>query len=80
MVVVYELDGLILIPCSARFFLFLTAFRLTLGPTQPHIQWIPGVPCLVINWQERETDHSYSSSVEVKKGGAIPPLSHIFMA
>jgi hypothetical protein len=27
--------------------------------------------------QEREIDHSRSSIVEFKNGGAIPPLSHV---
>jgi hypothetical protein len=27
-----------------------------------------------------EADHSPPSSAEVKKGGAIPPLPHVFMA
>jgi hypothetical protein len=28
----------------------------------------------------REDDHSSLSSAEVKNGGAIPPLPHVFMA
>jgi hypothetical protein len=44
--------------------LFSTASRPALGPTQPPIQWVPGVKL-----QGRETDHSPSSS------GDIPPIS-----
>jgi hypothetical protein len=46
--------------------------RLALGPTQPSIQWVPGV-----KWQGREADHSPPSNAEVKNGGAIPPLPHM---
>jgi hypothetical protein len=30
-----------------------------------------------VKWQGREADHSPPSSAEVKKGGAIPPLTHM---
>jgi hypothetical protein len=40
------------------------------GPTA--IQWVPGV-----NRPGCEADHSPPSSVEVKNGGAIPPLPHM---
>jgi hypothetical protein len=51
--------------------LFFTGFRPALGPTQPLIQWLPGV-----KRQRREADHSPPTSAEVKNGGAIPPLSN----
>jgi hypothetical protein len=54
-----------------KIFLFSTASRHALGPTEPPIQWLPGV-----KWSEREADHSPSSD-EVKNGGAIPPLPHV---
>jgi hypothetical protein len=33
-----------------------------------------------IKQQRRQADHSSPSSAEVKEGGAIPPLPHIFIA
>jgi hypothetical protein len=38
-----------------------------LGPTQPVIQWVPGVMR-----QGRQDDHSTPSSVEVKNGDILP--------
>jgi hypothetical protein len=58
-----------------KIFLFCIASRPTLGPTQPSIQWLPGV-----KRPGREADHTPPSSVEVKNGGAIPPFHHVFMA
>jgi hypothetical protein len=58
-------------------FLFSTASRPDLGPTQPPIQLVPGATSLRINWSGREADHSFPSSVEVKNGEAIPQLPHI---
>jgi hypothetical protein len=47
-------------------FLFSTASRLDLGPTQPPIQWVPGVLSPAVKRPGREADHSLSSSAEVK--------------
>jgi hypothetical protein len=47
-------------------FLFTTAFRTALGPIQPVIQWVPGALTLRVKRSGRETDHSPSSSAEVK--------------
>jgi hypothetical protein len=49
-----------------RVFVFTTAFRTALGPTQPPIQWEPGSPSLGVKLPEREADHSPPSSAEVK--------------
>jgi hypothetical protein len=45
-------------------FLFTTASRTALGPTQPPIQWALS---LRVKQPERESDHSPPSSAEVKK-------------
>jgi hypothetical protein len=62
---------------DARFFLFSTASRPALGPTQPPIQRVPGAFSLGVKRQWREADQSSSSIAEVKNGGAIPPLPHM---
>jgi hypothetical protein len=43
-------------------FLFTTASRPALGPTQPPIQWVPGAISLGIKLQRREADHCPPSS------------------
>jgi hypothetical protein len=48
-------------------FLFITASRTALGPTQPPIQWVPGVLSLVVKRPGREADHSSPSSAEAKE-------------
>jgi hypothetical protein len=58
-------------------FLFSTASRLALKPTQHPIQWVLGELSLGIKWLEHEADHSPPSSTEVKNTGAIPPLHHM---
>jgi hypothetical protein len=40
--------------------------QMALGPTQPPIQWVPGVLSLVLKRLGREAEHN--------NGGAIPPL------
>jgi hypothetical protein len=57
-------------------FLYSTMFEVTLEPTKPPIQWTPGALFPGIRRQQREADHSPSSSAEVKSVGATPPLSH----
>jgi hypothetical protein len=47
-------------------FLFTTASRKALGPTQPPIQWVPGALSLWVKRPGREADHS-SPSAEVKE-------------
>jgi hypothetical protein len=48
-------------------FLFTTASRTALGPTQPRIQWVPGALSLGVKRPRREADHSPPSSAEVKE-------------
>jgi len=48
-------------------FLFTTASRTALGPTQPPIQWVPGVLSLGVKRPGREADHSPPSSAEVNE-------------
>jgi hypothetical protein len=48
-------------------FLFTTASRTALGPTQPPIQCVTGTLSLGVKWPGRETDHSPPSSAEVKE-------------
>jgi len=52
---------------SARLgiFLFTTAFRTSLGPTQFPIQWVQGVLSPRVKRPGREADHSPPSSAEV---------------
>jgi hypothetical protein len=48
-------------------FLFTTASRTALGPTQPPIQWVPGALSLGVKRLGREADHSPPSSADVKE-------------
>jgi hypothetical protein len=54
------------VPAGAGNFLFTTASRPTLGPTQSPIQWVPGDLSLGVKPSGREADHSPPSSAEVK--------------
>jgi hypothetical protein len=45
-----------------RIFLFASAFRPVLGPTQPQIQWVPGGLSLGLRRPGREADRSPPSS------------------
>jgi hypothetical protein len=51
--------------------------RPILRPTQPPIQWVTGALTPGVKRQEGEHHHLPFSSAEVKKCGAIPPLSHM---
>jgi len=48
-------------------FLFDTASRTGLGPTQPPIQWVPGVFYLGVKRPVREAGYSSPTSAEVKE-------------
>jgi hypothetical protein len=61
--------------------LYPTAFRLILGPMQPHKQWVPGILSLGLKWLRCEADCSPPSSAKTKNDVVIPPLSpHILIA
>jgi hypothetical protein len=74
----YGLHG----PCSifgkCLIFLFFTASRPTLALTQPLIQRAPVALSPDVKRQWREADHLASSSAEIKRGGAIPPVALMF--
>jgi hypothetical protein len=57
-------------------FLFTTASRTALGPTQPPIQWVPGTLSLGVKGPGREGDHSPPSSAEVNAWSytSTPPI------
>jgi hypothetical protein len=62
-------------------FLFTTASRTALGPTQPPIQWVPGELSLGVKWLGCEADHSPPSSAEVEYVWSYTSTPHyIFMA
>jgi hypothetical protein len=54
-------------PAGDEIFLFITASRTALGPTQPPIQWVPGALFLGVKRPGREAGHSSPSSAEVKE-------------
>jgi hypothetical protein len=58
-------------PAGQEIFLYFTASRAYLGPTQPPIKWVLGV-----KRQGSEADLSPLSSPGVKNGEAIPPIPH----
>jgi hypothetical protein len=76
----YRLGGRGSIPDRGQIFLFSTASKPAIGPTQPPTQYAAGDPSPEIKRPGREAEHPPQSSVEVKNGGAIPPLPHVFTA
>jgi len=63
------------VPARLNIFLFTTASRPAVGPTQPPIQWLPVAVSLGVKRPGAEADHSPPSSAEVKKmRGAIRPF------
>jgi hypothetical protein len=46
-------------------FLFTAVSRMALGPTQPPIQWVPGVLSLAVKRPGREDNHILPSSAKV---------------
>jgi hypothetical protein len=54
-------------PRGLGIFLFTTASRTAQGPTQPPIQWVPGVLSRGVKRSGREADHTPPSSGEIKE-------------
>jgi hypothetical protein len=69
--------------CQKRLgnFLFTSASRLAMGPTQPPIQWVPGAFSLGVKWPRHEANHSPPSSAKVNNAceAVIPCPKHTFM-
>jgi hypothetical protein len=61
-------------------FLFITAVsRLSLGPTHPPIQWVPGALSMGVKRPGREADHSSPSSAEVKNAWSYTSTPRIHL-
>jgi hypothetical protein len=73
----YGLDCRGSVPGRVKIFLFYTASRPALGPTQPPIQCVLWALTPGVKRPGREADHLPPSSAEVKNDGA--PL-YVFMA
>jgi hypothetical protein len=68
-------------PVGLGIFLFTTASRTALEPTQPPIQWIPRALSLGVERPGREADHSPPSSADVKNAWSYTfILQYVFMA
>jgi hypothetical protein len=67
-------------PGSARFFFSpQSPDRLCVSPNLlSNVRWVPGALSPAVKRQVREADHSPPSNAEVKNGGAISPLPHMF--
>jgi hypothetical protein len=62
-------------------FLFTTASRTALGPTQPPIQWIRAALSLGVKRPGHEVDHSPPSSAKVKNAWSYTSTpQYVFMA
>jgi hypothetical protein len=59
-------------------FLFTTASRTALGPTQAPIQWVPWALSLGVKRPEREADHSPPFSATVKNAWSYTSTSQYF--
>jgi hypothetical protein len=74
----YELDNRGLISGRGRegYFLFATASRRTLGPTQPPIQWVQDALSRKVKQPGPEADHRSPSSAEVKNEWSYTSIHH----
>jgi hypothetical protein len=57
--------------------IFSSDFRPSLGPTQPHIQWVPRSLSPGVKRLGREADHSSPSSSEIKNCGITSALPYM---
>jgi hypothetical protein len=73
----YRPYGWDLIPNKDKIFLFSTASRQTLWPTQIPIQWVLGAISPGVKQLGYEADHSPPSSAKGKNGGNISTLPHM---
>jgi hypothetical protein len=71
----YGTDGRGSIPGRGNIFLFSTASRPAMGPTQPLIQKVPRALFQRAKRSGSEADHSPPFSAEVKNGEALLPPS-----
>jgi hypothetical protein len=70
-------DSRVRFPAGLGIFLFTTVSGTALGPTQPPIQWVPGVLSLKVHRPEREAERSPPCSTEVKNAWSYistPPV------
>jgi hypothetical protein len=61
---------------AGNFLLHTIVSRLALGPTQPHIKYIPGALFLVVKRLGREAEHSPPSSAEVNNAWSYTSTPH----
>jgi hypothetical protein len=67
----YELKGRGSVVDKSKFYLSSKASGPALGTAQPLIQWVSGALSPGVKRPRRETDHSSSSSVEIRNGGDV---------
>jgi hypothetical protein len=68
----YDLDGHGSNPGRGKIFIFNTASRQALGPTQPSIQWVVGAVSPGIKWLGCEADHSQLMLRSIIRGSLRP--------
>jgi hypothetical protein len=67
-------------PAGLGIFLFTTASRTALGPTQPPIQWVPGALSLGVRRPGREADHPHLVPRSKNEWSYISIPHYAFMA
>jgi hypothetical protein len=64
-------------PGRIKNFPFSKLSRPALGPTQPPIQWEPGVLSPGVKWQERDADANLQLVLRSRKRRSIDPVPHM---